>query len=147
VSDSKRQQIIDKVKARMQTITTANGYKTDAGQHVFTWLSRVLADSELDAIDIRDKTCPQEQSSLSLYTNKLRVEFEAKTKAASITDEAAREILDDIYKAIGVDDTWDGLAENTEPIENNMDIQQSDKIAGAATIVVEIEYTTEKWSF
>lgn len=147
MADSIRQQIITALDARLKTITIANGYNTDAGLHVYDWLDRALADTELDAIIYRDPSCDINHGLAVAYINKVRVEIEAKTKQAGNTAERLRHILEDICAAINTDETWAGLAENSEPLENSMDIQQDEKIKGSATLQIEIEYTTDKWSF
>ncbi len=147
MSDSIRQQLIDALDARLRTILVANGYQTNAGQHVFDWLDRDLAESELDAIIYRDPVCPQEPGLAVSYINKLRVEIEARTKQSTDTAARLRQILEDICAAIGTDETWGGLADTTEPVEHSMDVRQAEKIKGLAVITIEIEYTTNKWSF
>ncbi len=147
MTDSIRQQIIGKLDTRLKTIKKTANYKTDAGLHVFDWLDRDLADSELDAIIYRDRTTEINHGLMVSYINKVRVEIEMKTKASTGTAARLRQMLEDVCAAINVDETWGGLAENTEPLENSMDIQQQDKIVGSATLTIEIEYTTNKWSF
>jgi prolyl-tRNA editing enzyme YbaK/EbsC (Cys-tRNA(Pro) deacylase) len=125
----------------------AGGYKTDAGLHVFDWLDRDLKDSELDAIIYRDRTGNKTMETIQEYNNKVIVEFEPKTKAGDDTAKQVRLIIEDIYKAIGTDDRWGGLAIDTQPTNNEIDIKQSDKVMGSATLTIEIEYLTSKWSF
>ena len=147
MTDSIRQQIIDKIDARFKTITTANGYKTNLGSHVFDWLDRELADSELDALAYRDVVNEIEPGTIHEYTNQLRLEIEVRTKNATTTAKQVRKMIEDVYKAIGTDDRWSGLATDTQPVSEIIDIQQYDKIMGSAIIAVVIEYDTDKWSY
>lgn len=147
MTDSIRQQIITAIDTRMKTIQTTAGYKTNAGVHVFDWLDRDLADSELDAIIYRDRTCEQSSDMNDRTTNNLIIDFEIKVKSTSTTAQQARKVLEDICKAIAVDETWGGLAEDTFPVSNTIGVEQTDKIAGTAELVIEIEYTTNKWDF
>lgn len=147
MSDSTRQSIITALEARMRTILTANGYKTNAGAHVFDWLDRDLADAELDAIVYRDTNNNIISEGFDYYENRLRVEIEAKAKSAATTAAQVRKIIKDIYKAIGTDETFGGLAHYSEPVSDALDIQQADKIAGSATVIIEIIYVAQKWSY
>jgi hypothetical protein len=148
MTDSIRQQIITAIDTRLKTILTTGGsYKTDAGLHVFDWLDRDLADSELDAIIYRDRTNEITPETIQNYSNKVTIEIEAKTKQATDTARQIRKIVEDIYQAIGTDDRWGGLAIDTQPVSEEIDIQQTDKIAGSAKLTIAIEYEKEKWSY
>ena len=63
-----RDAIVDAVVGRMQQIRVANGYLTDAGQHVFRWRSADLAPTECPAIDVRDP----DRRPLGIYSNVVR---------------------------------------------------------------------------
>lgn len=147
MADSIRQQIMEKLAARLATIKTTAGYKTNIGNNVFDWLARDLADSELDAVIYRDVSASINTETLALRNNIMRVEIELRTKSASTTAERMREMIEDVYQAIGADDTWDCLAIDTNPLSEELQVGMSDKITGAATITVEIEYRTEKWGY
>lgn len=147
MADSIRQQIITALDTRLRTITTANGYLTNVGQRVFDWLDRDLADTELDAIVYRDPANEISQETFSQVDNRVRVEIEVKTKSASTTAAQVRKLIEDVYKAIGIDETFGGLAHEAQPVSENIDIQQADKIMGSATVVIDIYYMTTKWSY
>ncbi len=147
MADSTRQDIIDAIDTRMKTITTANGYKTNAGNNVFDWLDRDLADSELDAIIYRDKSSVMDMSDFDSKMSSVIVEIEVKTKSTTTTAAQVREMIEDTYKAIGTDETWGGLALQTMPKSDDIDVQQSDKITGSGTIMIEIQYESAKWSY
>ncbi|MCK9570060.1 hypothetical protein M0R72_14045 [Candidatus Pacearchaeota archaeon] len=142
-----RQQIITAIDTRLRTITVANSYTTNAGAHVYDWLDRDLADTELDAIIYRDRSDVIEHNLTDAFTHRLRVEIDARSKNAASTAAQIRKIIDDIYKAIGVDDTWGGLAQDTSmPTNVEMAIEQADKIMGGASFTIEIEYDAAKWT-
>jgi hypothetical protein len=147
MADSIRQQIIDAVDTRFKAIKTSAGYKTNIGNHVYDWLDRDLADNELDALIYRDKTNDIESASFSDYDNKLTLEIEVKTKSGGTTAKQVRQMIEDVYRAIGTDETWSGLSINTEPRSDAMDLGQADKIVGSGTIIVEIMYQTTKWQY
>lgn len=142
-----RQNIMTAVDGRLKIITTANGYNTNAGAHVFDWLDRDLADSELDAIIYRDKSNEISDSGFGTVINTVTVEIEVKTKSASTTAAQVRKMIEDVYKAIGTDDTWGGLALTTIPQTDEIDLSQVEKIAGSAMIIVKIQYNTATWQY
>lgn len=144
---STRQSIITAIDARLRTITIANGYHTNAGAHVYGWLDRDLADSELDAIIYRDQTNDLTPMATRRYENVLMIEIEAKTKQASGTAKRLREINEDIYKAIGSDETFSGLARSARPVSERIEITQNDKVTGSSTIGISVVYELAKWEY
>lgn len=146
MADSIRQQIITALDTRLKTITTANGYKTNAGRNVFDWLDRDLADTELDAIIYRDVSNQFQADYFGGTGNRLRIEIEGRTKQASTTAAQIRKIVDDIYKAVGTDETFGGLACETIPVSDELNIQQADKIMALATVILDVYYLGAKWT-
>lgn len=147
MADSIRQSIMTALDTRLKTIKTTAGYKTNAGNNVFDWLDRDLADTELDAIVYRDPANEILQETFNQINNRVRVEIEVKTKSASTTGAQVRKLIEDVYKAIGTDETFGGLAHEAQPVSENIDIQQADKIMGSATVVIDIYYMTTKWTY
>ena len=147
MADSIRQQIMDKVDARLKLIKTTGGYKTNIGSHVFDWLTRDLADSDLDALIYRDKANSISAGTQKLFENRVSVEIEVKSKSASTTAKQVRMMIEDVYKAIGTDETWGGLAQKTNVSGDSIEIEQGEKVVGSGTINIEIEYRTAKWSY
>lgn len=147
MTESIRQQLIGKIDTRFKAIKTTAGYRTNIGNNVFDWLDRDLAEKELDALIYRDRANDIEAETLELRDNRMRLEIEIKTKAAGATAARVREMIADVYQAIGTDDTWDGLAINSEPVSEEMEIRQGDKITGGATLTIEIEYRAPKWEY
>lgn len=147
MTDSIRQQIIDKIDARFKAIKTSGSYKTNIGRNVFDWLKRDLSTTELPALIYKDKEVEISTDTLELYNNKIILEVELKAEAGTGTAESIREMIEDVYKAIGTDDTWSGLAIDSQPISEEMDIEHADKIIGTALVIIEIEYQREKWGY
>ena len=147
MSDSIRQQIIDKIDTRFKAIKTTGGYKTNIGNNVFDWLGRDLADTELDALIYRDKTNEVIGTEFGAISNRITLEIEIKTKSGSMTARQTRMMIADVYKAIGTDETWGGLAMFTVPRGEVMEQDFADKKIGSATITVEIEYATATWQY
>ncbi|MCP9495886.1 MAG: hypothetical protein MSG64_15665 [Pyrinomonadaceae bacterium MAG19_C2-C3] len=140
---NKRQQIIDKVLARMQGIATTAEYapgknfETNLGAHVTEWNEEQVERANLPALDVRDflNSPVQESRSSDGHEHVLTIQF-AVIAAAKEQTSFVRACIADIYRAIGIDDSWDSLASKTMPKRDLLKIdQQGQRIAGA---IVEI---------
>jgi hypothetical protein len=148
VADSIRAQIIDVFDTRMKTILITNHYVTDLGSHIFAWRSTDLAANELPGMIYRDtENDRSERRSLSDQDNKLTIEIEIFPEPGSDTIDDAYALLQDVYTAIAVDDRWGGLADDTNPGEDKIEIEQHERIIGKIKVTIIIEYTSDKWSF
>ncbi len=137
MADSIHQQIINKVDIRLKAIKIAGGYATDMGNNVFEWRETPLAAGEVPGLIYRD---PREERTpgCGIYDLALQLEIDLfSTSPAGI-----RSCLADLEKAIFVDETWDGLAENSEIDSSEMEVAQKENIYTASKIVVTVEYRT-----
>jgi hypothetical protein len=140
-----RDAIVDAVVARMQQITVANGYLTDAGQRVFRWRSADVAPTECPAIDVRDP----DRRPLGLYNNVVRdwelaVECSAFASSGADTDGALNRIVEDILKSVlGGDKTWGGLAIKTTFDNDKKGFDQKDVKVGIAILKFLIQYRNQ----
>ncbi len=137
-----RDAIVDAVVGRMQQIRVANGYLTDAGQHVFRWRSADVAPTECPAIDVRDP----DRRPLGIYSNVVRdwelaVECSAFATSGADTDGALNRIVGDILKAVlDGDRTWGGLAIKTTFDNDKKGLDQRDVKVGVAIVRFLIQY-------
>lgn len=144
-----RQQIVNAVEARLETILTTGGYQTNLGEHVSVWRLVPFATSDLPAIDIRDKReTSKAQGATSKQEHRLEMECYIEVAEESTTAERARIYLADVQKAIGTTTggaagrKWSGLAIDTEPGESQMEIGQDGKIIGGIKFTFTIIYRT-----
>lgn len=147
MTDSIRQQIIEKIDTRFKAILKTGGYKSDLGVHVYDWLKCDLDTTELPGLIYRDVENEIEPYTAGLYNNKIILEIEIKAETGSTTAESLREMVEDVYKAIGSDDLWGGLAIDTQPRSEKIFIEQIDKIIGSAFLIIQIEYEKPKWGY
>ena len=140
-----RDAIVNAVVTRMQEITAANGYSTDAGQHVFRWRSADVSPTECPAIDVRDP----ERRPLGLYNDVVRdwelaVECTAFASSGADTDGTLNQIVDDILKAfLGGNRTWGGLAIKTTFDNDKKGLDQRDVKVGVAVVRFLIQYRNQ----
>lgn len=148
---SKRQQILDAVKARFAGIKVADGYQTDIGlkqtEHHPTAKSADPADGELPAHDVRDEaeeTVVPDRNKGS-YERKLRFTVVAELLETDATAANARKALADMIKAVGVDPSWGGLARHTVPVEDEVQVDEEGQRVGAARLTFEVVYGRKPW--
>lgn len=148
---SKRQQIVDAVKARMATITTANGYTSNVGQQVFEWQATSVDASKLPCILVSD---PVETNLGGTDDNKnsaqrtFGLQFEVSLLLAETNQTAvkARLALEDVIRAIGTDQKWSGLARRTEPVSDELKLdEEGTRISGVQMKFI-VEYGRAPWS-
>ncbi|HYY95279.1 MAG TPA: hypothetical protein VE713_12240 [Pyrinomonadaceae bacterium] len=131
---TKRQRIVERVVARMQTISIENGFQTDAGQLVKKWAARLddktieasPAKCQLSVCDLLDEVSKESKQSKGA-THRLRVQVRI-FKAKGNADDDLRTIIGDVVDAVGrdvaqnewpailwPDETGKPLAMDTEP--------------------------------
>ena len=142
---NKRQQIMDAVKSRLQTITTVNGYNTNLGNNVYEWKETAFAENEMPGIDYHDSRCERFDGVLNRFRWRLNVELEIATQDATAVSDV-RKMIADVYKAIGTDDTWGGLAITTgQPESDEMRVMKEERFIAGALIGMFIIYETSLW--
>ena len=103
---STRQEILDSLEARLQTITKVNGYLTDAGLHLYMWRKTPFTQAEYPALLVVDRLVERgyDSASISTVETKLTVEVIAIDTGA----DEARKVEEDVVKALG---SWDIVPE------------------------------------
>jgi len=140
--DPKRQQILTAVGAVFSLITTANGYNTNIGQHVYVYKPRAFEAGELPGMDIRDSH-KTSQGTVGEEHHELEVSVTA-VEDGDLSPETLRDIEADIVTAIGVDRTWGGLAVDTSTLSvGQASVQVGERVVSGAKANFTIEYYTE----
>jgi hypothetical protein len=147
----KRQRIVDAVKARFALISVANGYQTDIGLKQTEWNPGPKgADPEADELpghDVRDEveTTNVENKNSGTFDRELEIVVIAEVREADATATVARRALEDMIKAVGVDQTWGGLARRTLPVEDDINVDELGQQVGAARLRFKVEYSRRPW--
>lgn len=147
--DSKRQLICSAVDARLRTILVSGGYNTDLGENVFEWRATPFEINGLPAMDWRDISEVDSNASTGrdgYHNHALTFQLRVLTAKGKTTANEIREILADIVKAVSVDQTWGGLAIRTDPVSNEMEVEEAERIIGGITVTLTITYQTKKWN-
>lgn len=144
---SKRQQIVDAVKARMLLVLVANGYQTDVGADQTEWHLTAKPPDELPSHEVRDEIeeANVEKPTSGLYERRLEI-----TIIASLVEEAAgatkaRLALADIIKAVGTDPTWNGLAKFTLPLQEQIMVAEEGQRISGVTVTFVVVYFRKPW--
>ena len=144
MADSKRQQIITALDARLKTIKTVNGYETNLGDNVFELRPAPLQDSELPGVVYYD-TNETHDIAVQTHIHTISINMDVITSGAT-TIATVRKMIADIIKAVGVDVTFGNLAEDSRILSDDIKIEHESKLIGGALIKMEIEYTTNTFN-
>lgn len=152
-----RQQIIDALKTRLETIidgvsvTDANGgsytYATDIGLHVQVWRRENLADDEQWFISLRDTKGSKDDAEGSEVGRNLRrltvvVDLVARDEVAP---ELIRAAMADVIACIGVDPTLGRVCRWIDIEEDNLDVLQTADLLAGSSITLSVTYKTPLW--
>lgn len=138
-----RQQIVDELINRFSQISVVNGYNTDV-KKVKEWDIGNFDEEDLPAIIIRDQNSTDIELTNIEHQHILRVSITGLVKSSTAVSDI-RKLQQDIYKAIAVDTTWNGLAEYTKPSGSQIVAQYQDVKASGIEIDIEISYITKAW--
>lgn len=143
--DTIRKQILNALAARLATITTASGYRTNLGQNVQEWdVTPLDPDLETLRIEYRDEAGTTGYEAVGEHLHTLPVTLRIVCKANDGTALATvRNACADVYQAIYADVTFGGLAQDTNQEGSIREDygEKADRSAGAE-VVYRIEYTT-----
>lgn len=141
---SSRQEIVDAIKARLQTIQAANGYDTDLGLHVFEWKVTAFSDSELPGVCFRDTEQTVAELTGGFRNVSLTVELILGAASGAATPSIVRQGIGDVVRAIDSDPTWGGLAWDTAIQSDEMFMDHDGKLTGLAKVTAVVKYQTHR---
>jgi hypothetical protein len=142
-----RQQIVDAVVARLATILRDGGYNSDLGMNVFEWRDKPLKQADLPAVIVRDaRNEPSSEAVLGTFGWALTIELDVLVAAGTVTAAQMRDILADIYAAIGTDYTWGSLVSITSQPTDEMRLTVEDHILSGAAVSFTVNYSVPRWN-
>ena len=125
---TRRQEIVDAIKAGLSSIRTGNGYGTDLGLHVFEWKVTAFADAELPGVAFRDTEQAVAELTGGMRNVSLTVEFILGAAAGAATASIVRQGIGDVVRCIDSDPAWGGLAWDTEVVSDEMFMDHDGKL-------------------
>jgi hypothetical protein len=141
-----RQQIVNAVIARLQTITVADGYSADLGSNVFEWPALNISPNKMPAAIVTDPGGQIEDAGVSgRLDHTLPLEVGLITRGASgVAD--IRALIGDVLGAVGSDPQWSTLAVDTTCTGVTIDVEEHEHLFAGAQIDLEIKYRTAQWA-
>ncbi len=145
MTDSIRQKIISAIDTRLKSILIAGGYETDIGQNVWDWRAESLEEDNLPALIYRDTGTETEFGTFTTFTHKMTVNIMVAVSSTTPMT-TIRKIIADIDRAIGMDDTWGGLALMTIKISDESQVEIDEVKFAGCQVVIEITFRTTAWN-
>ncbi len=140
-----RQQIINAVIARLQTIAIANGYSADLADNVHEWPALNVSLDKMPAAIVTDPGGQIDDAGVIGRTDhSLQVEIELIAKGATAVADI-RALVGDVLTAVGTDPEWSGLAVDTTATGVQIAVEEHKHLFAGAQIDLEILYRTETW--
>jgi len=149
-SDTIRQQIITAFDTAMKAILVIGGYSSDIGENVFPWRDCAISpdNDELPALvyrDITEEVIPPEEVGFGKHEFKLNIEVQIICEEGVLTPEEMRLLIADVFKAVGTNQSWNGLALWTEPISDEIKTVEETNVIGGAKINFQVLYRTKRF--
>jgi len=147
MADTIREQIIAAIMTRFQGILKTAGYKSDLGANIHHFRNSDFEPAELPALNIIDPRNNIGSATTSQFDNAIDIELQIKVASGDTTYKNAYDIIEDVYKAIAVDDTWGYLALDTLPVSDEIETKQAGKVISGIAIRIQVQYEASKWTF
>lgn len=142
-----RQDIVAAIVTRLQAINGTGGYHTNFDGNVQQWRVTGIHPNELPCLIVRDTSDEPIQESIgggnSYIDHDLTVTISL--PLSGTTPEAFRNEIADVYKAIGSDEYWGGLAHFTTPLGDEAVMNQEEGKYVGVDVHIKIRYRTTKW--
>ena len=145
--ETRRQQLVDAIITRLEDISVANGYETNAGARVEDWPRR-FDDAECPALGVYDLSEASDKSDRESGFQERTLTIQVRIFVASNTPASdLRAIIGDVERAVGVDQYWpdvsgEPLAMGTWPRRAGMVVpNEAMELAGAA-VEFDVQYST-----
>lgn len=139
---SRRQEIIDILKTRLQNISIANGYANDIVK-VDEWAMSKLQDKDMPALILRDTGSSVDNSVSSSSANRLQIEIDVLVSDKETTMATLRTVMSDVLKAVGVESadfyehrTFDG---------DEVLVEHQDKLYAGTRMKFTVVYNSVSW--
>ena len=139
---SRRQEIVDIIKSRLQNISVTNGYANDIAK-VDEWAMYRLEDKDLPALIVRDTRSSANNIVSGSTTYTLTIEIDLLVSDKETTMERLRTLMGDVLHAIGhdSDDFYEYRVFNGDEIM----VEHSGNLYGGVRMNFSVEYATPDW--
>ncbi len=139
---SRRQEIVDIIKVRLQNISIANGYRNDIVT-VDEWTMSRIEDRDMPALIVRDTGSSTDNSVSGSCTYRLGIDIDVLVSDKDTTMERLRAIIEDVLQAIGEES--DDFYEYRTFDGDEVLVEHHDKLYGGTRMKFTVEYTAQEW--
>jgi hypothetical protein len=155
---SKRQAIMDAIKARFQAISIGGGYATNVGANATPWKLDEGDDNEYPFLSFKDPdetvtnlTTGGTGRGTDQYTLKVEcmggVEILTDASTPDQVATVARQILQDLVQAVGQDQTW-GIPYAYSVLKaTSVNLEMENKVIAWAFMEFQVIYQTGRWNY
>jgi len=147
-----RKTIISSLITALKNIDGTGTYSVDVENRVYDWRKKPLFDKDVPALivyDNKDNIDPEEMSgSSNEWTHKLEIEIEFVCKPGSISADSIRDLITDVYAALGTDRTLGGSCLSVYGVSDSITIpdEQLKEIIAGAVINIYALYQTDAFT-
>jgi len=142
-----RQQVMEAIRARLETIRIDAGYLTDVGLNVFEWrdpMGEPFQPHEKPCCFIRDASSEITSQDSTVHEHALSVEVGALVDRDDAVA-AMRDLEADLFEAIGADRFFGGLVKFCQPTGSQCDVKTTGERNAVVRITLEVHYITNAW--
>ena len=142
-----RQQVMEAIQTRLESVLVSAGYLTDVGLNVFHWRDpqgEPFQPKEKPCCFIRDASSEITPLDNTVHEHAVSVEIGAlvdRSDAAAVM----RDIEADLFQAIGVDKTFGGLCYYCQTSGTQSDVKTTGEKNAVVRIMLELRYRTPAW--
>jgi len=143
-----RQQLMEAIQARLESIRVSAGYLTDVGINVFHWrdpMGEPFQPHEKPCCFIRDASSEITPLDSSVHEHSVAVEIGALVDRSDAVA-AMRDLEADLMEAIGQDKTFGGLCHYFQPSGAQADVKTTGEKNAVVRIQCEARYRTPSWN-
>ena len=139
---SRRQEIVDIIKTRLQSISIANGYGNDIVK-VDEWAMSKLQDKDMPALVVRDTGSSADNGVSGSCTYRLQIEIDVLVSDKDTTMQMLRSVMSDVLHAIGSesDDVYEYRTFNGDEVL----VEHQDKLYGGTRMKFTVVYDAPEW--
>ena len=139
---SRRQEIVDIIKTRLQGISIANGYGNDIVK-VDEWAMSKLQDKDMPALVVRDTGSSADNGVSGSCTYRLSIEIDVLVSDKDTTMRMLRSVMSDVLHAIGFES--DDFYESRTFDGDEVLVEHQDKLYGGTRMKFTVVYDTPQW--
>lgn len=150
-----RQRIVNAIFSKLETITKANGFRTDIGLNGYRWKLTPWGERDaqgrqyLDGFNLKDKSCVCSASVIGFMEWALDIEVEIYGDGEG-SDTFLRSAEADVISLIGQDTKFGVSDPNvrtwTKNFRTEMGLKQDERIIAGMLISFQVEFRTPYWN-